>query len=129
MHGHALRISPAMDRPAPRLDRPHPDTSPQAQAGCFVASSVNRFVDAIEAQISRWTAALHVFQIFMMGMAVVASAVFMTMSFLLVLAPISRMQQAMARVRQGELGTRVPVDSDDEFGQLAEGFNLMAHAM
>ena len=107
----------------------HPDTlTLVAQADRFVGS-VNRFVDAIEAQISRWTAALHVFQIFMMGMAVVASAVFMTMSFLLVLAPISRMQQAMARVRQGDLGTRVPVDSDDEFGQLAEGFNLMAHAM
>ena len=39
------------------------------------------------------------------------------------------MQLALARLRQGELGTRVPVDSDDEFGQLAAGFNLMASAL
>ena len=99
-----------------------------AQADAFVRG-VDLFVDAIEVQIARWTAALHVFQIFMMGMAIVAAVVFMALSFLLVLAPVSRMQQALARVRQGDLGTRVPVDSDDEFGQLAEGFNLMASAL
>lgn len=99
-----------------------------AQADAFVGG-VDRFVDAIEIQIARWTAALHVFQIFMMGMAIVAAVVFMALSFLLVLAPVSRMQQALDRVRQGDLGTRMPVESDDEFGQLAEGFNLMAHAL
>jgi len=98
------------------------------QADAFVAR-VDQFVDAIETQIARWTAALHVFQIFMLGMAIVAAAVFMAMSFLLVLAPVSRMQQALARLRQGDLGTRVPVDSEDEFGQLAEGFNRMAGAL
>src|SRR5690606_2909809 len=48
---------------------------------------------------------------------------------LVVLNPVARMQQALERVRQGELGTRLPVDSDDEFGQLAAGFNLMVHAL
>ncbi|MCL4771864.1 MAG: type IV pili methyl-accepting chemotaxis transducer N-terminal domain-containing protein, partial [Burkholderiaceae bacterium] len=107
-----------------------PDDTSQAvrQADAFVGR-VDHFVDAIETQIARWTAALHVFQIFMLGMAVIAATVFMAMSFLLVLAPVSRMQQALARVRQGDLGTRVPVDSEDEFGQLAEGFNLMAGAL
>ena len=90
---------------------------------------VERFVNAIETQISRWTAMLHVFQLFMLGMAIVAAVVFMVMSFFLVLAPLSRMQQALARVRQGDLATRVPVDSEDEFGQLAEYFNQMADAL
>ena len=43
--------------------------------------------------------------------------------------PVARLQQALGRVRQGELGTRLPVDTEDEFGQLAAGFNLMAHAL
>ena len=99
-----------------------------AQADAFVLR-VDAFVAAIETQIARWTATLHVFQIFMMGLAILAAAVFMVMSFVLVFNPVSRMQLALARVRQGELGTRVPVDSDDEFGQLAAGFNLMASAL
>lgn len=94
----------------------------------FVAY-VEQFVSAMEVQISRWTAALHVFQIFMLGMAVVATVVFLVMSYFLVLAPLSRMQHALARVRQGDLATRVPVDSDDEFGQLAQYFNQMADAL
>ncbi len=105
---------------------PMPDVVQEADA--FVGH-VDRFVDAIETQLARWTAALHVFQIFMLGMAVVAAAVFMAMSFFLVLAPVSRMQQALARVRKGDLGTRIAVDSNDEFGQLAAGFNLMAGAL
>jgi two-component system nitrate/nitrite sensor histidine kinase NarX len=32
-------------------------------------------------------------------------------------------------MRQGELGTRLAVETQDEFGQLAAGFNLMAHAL
>ena len=32
-------------------------------------------------------------------------------------------------LRQGELGTRLPVENHDEFGQIAAGFNLMAHAL
>ena len=99
-----------------------------ADADAFI-TRVDRSVAAIETQIARWTAVLHVFQIFLMGLAIVAAAVFMVMSFALVFNPVSRMQQALARLRQGDLETRVTVDSDDEFGQLAAGFNLMASAL
>ena len=90
---------------------------------------MDRFVEAIEVQIARWTAALHVFQLFMMGLAIFAAVAFMAVSFLVVLIPVARLQQALAMVRQGDLGTRLPVDTEDEFGQLAAGFNLMAHAL
>ena len=106
-----------------------PDSATLVRQADEFVGGVDRFVDAIEIQIARWTAALHVFQIFMMGMAIVAAVVFMALSFFLVLDPVSRMQQAIARVRQGDLGTRLPVETEDEFGQLAEGFNLMAHAL
>lgn len=99
-----------------------------AQADEFVRE-VDAFVDAIELQIAGWTAALHLFQLFMMALAVVAAVTFMAVSYLLVINPVSRLQQAQARLRKGELDARLPVDTDDEFGQLSAGFNLMAHAL
>ncbi|WP_298211731.1 type IV pili methyl-accepting chemotaxis transducer N-terminal domain-containing protein [Acidovorax sp.] len=99
-----------------------------AQADAFV-QQVDGFVDAIEIQIAGWTAALHLFQLFMMALAIVAAVTFMAVSYLLVINPVARLQAAQARLRQGELGTRLPVETDDEFGQLSAGFNLMAHAL
>lgn len=99
-----------------------------AQADAFV-QQVDGFVDAIEIQIAGWTAALHLFQLLMMALAIVAAVAFMAVSYLLVINPVARLQQAQAALRQGELGTRLPVESDDEFGQLSAGFNLMAHAL
>ena len=99
-----------------------------AQADAFV-QQVDGFVDAIEIQIAGWTAALHLFQLFMMALAIMAAVTFMAVSYLLVINPVARLQQAQARLRQGELGTRLPVETDDEFGQLSAGFNLMAHAL
>ena len=98
------------------------------QADAFV-QQVDGFVEAIERQIAGWTAALHLFQLFMMALAIFAAVTFMAVSYLLVLNPVARLQQAQARLRQGKLETRLPVDTDDEFGQLSAGFNLMAHAL
>ncbi|KAB2892511.1 MAG: HAMP domain-containing protein [Burkholderiaceae bacterium] len=105
-------------------------SGPQAvvRADAFVRQ-VDGFVEAIETQIARWTAALHLFQLFMMALAIAAAVTFMAVSYLLVLNPVARLQQALARMRQGDLGTRLAVDTDDEFGQLSAGFNLMAHAL
>ena len=99
-----------------------------AQADAFV-QQVDGFVDAIEVQIAGWTAALHLFQLILMAVAIMAAVTFMAVSYLLVINPLTRLQQAQARLRQGDWGTRLPVDTNDEFGQLAAGFNLMAHAL
>ncbi|MGD9773833.1 type IV pili methyl-accepting chemotaxis transducer N-terminal domain-containing protein [Diaphorobacter sp.] len=90
---------------------------------------IDGFVEAIEVQIVRWTAMLHLFQLFMVAIAIGSAVTFMALSYLLVLNPVARLQQALARVRQGDLATRLEVESDDEFGQLAAGFNLMTHAL
>ena len=99
-----------------------------AQADSFV-QKVDGFVEAIEIQIAGWTAVLHVFQLVMMAVAIAAAVTFMAVSYLLVLNPVSRLQQALERLRQGDWGARLPIESDDEFGQLSAGFNLMAHAL
>ena len=99
-----------------------------AHADDFVHHA-NAFVEAIETQIARRTALLQLFQMLMVALAIAAAVAFMALSYLLVLQPVARLQQAFARVRQGDLGTRLVVDSEDEFGQLAAGFNLMADAL
>ena len=99
-----------------------------AQADAFVRV-VDDFVEAIERRIAGWTAWLHLFQLLMMALAIVAAATFMAASYLLVLNPVARLQQALARLREGRLDTRLPVETSDEFGQLSADFNRMAHAL
>lgn len=107
----------------------HPDRAQVlAQADHFV-QQVDQFVETIEVQIAGWTAALHLFQLCMMALAIAAAVTFMAVSYLLVINPVARLQNAQARLRQGDLSTRLPVETDDEFGQLSAGFNLMAHAL
>lgn len=78
-----------------------------AQADHFV-SEVDRFVETIEVQIAGWTAALHLFQLCMMALAIAAAVTFMAVSYLLVINPVARLQGAQARLRQGDLSTRLP---------------------
>jgi len=37
--------------------------------------------------------------------------------------PVARLMEALARLSQGDLTTRAPVESEDEIGKLAKGFN------
>ncbi len=94
-----------------------------------MAEVMNLFVDAIEVQIARWTAALHVLQLFMMGLTILVAFGVVVMTGLVVINPVARLQEAFLQIRQGLLGTRLPVETDDEFGQLNEGFNRMAQAL
>lgn len=94
-----------------------------------MAEVMNSFVDAIEVQIARWTAALHVLQLFMMGLTLLVAFGAVVMTGLVVINPVARLQEALLQIRKGVLGTRLPVESDDEFGQLNEGFNGMAQAL
>lgn len=43
--------------------------------------------------------------------------------------PIMRMNDAMHRVQEGHLDTRIPVDRQDELGQMSENFNIMANKL
>ena len=99
-----------------------------ARGDTFV-TELDGFVHAIEEQMARWTAGLHLFQLMMVALAIAAAVAFMALSYLLVLNPVMRLQQALARVQDGDLATRLVVEADDEFGQLTAGFNRMAHAL
>jgi two-component system nitrate/nitrite sensor histidine kinase NarX len=95
------------------------------QADDFVAL-VDGFVGGIEAEIARWTAILNLFQLAMMALAIASAVTLMYTSYLLVLSPVARLKRAVVAIQQGDLATRVEAGAQDEFGELAAGFNEMA---
>ena len=97
-------------------------------AGAFVAL-VDGFVAAIESQIARWTAILHMFQLAMMALAIGSAVVMLYAGYLFVLNPLARLQRGLTALQQGDLSTRVEVDSGDEFGAAVGGLQRHgAHA-
>ena len=109
--------------------RSHPTPAEASHdAGEFVVE-VDAFVAGIEAQIARWTSILHMFQLAMMALAIGSAVVMLYAGYLFVLNPLARLQRGLTDVQQGDLSTRVEVDSGDEFGQLSAGFNDMARTL
>ncbi len=97
-------------------------------ADAFVAL-VDALVAAIEGQIARWTAVLHLFQLSMLALAIAGAVAMLYAGYLFVLNPLARLRRGVISMQQGDLSTRVMVDSNDEFGQLSAGFNEMAQTL
>ncbi|CAM3533669.1 type IV pili methyl-accepting chemotaxis transducer N-terminal domain-containing protein [Polaromonas hydrogenivorans] len=94
-------------------------------AGDFV-EAIDRFVLAIERHLSRLTAILNLFQFAMMALAIGGAVIMLYTGYLYVISPLSRLRQGLGKVESGEFATRIDVDTEDEFGQVAAGFNRMA---
>jgi two-component system, NarL family, nitrate/nitrite sensor histidine kinase NarX len=108
-------------------ERPTPAAAAQ-EAREFVAL-VDGFVAAIETQIARLTAILQAVQLAMMALAIGSAVAMLYASYLFVLNPLARLQRGLQALQQGDLSTRVEVDSNDEFGHLSAGFNDMARTL
>ena len=98
---------------------------PVARVDAFV-ESIDVFVASIERQLSRWTAILNAFQFAMMALAIGGAVALLYAGYIFVVEPVARLQRGLSRIEQGEFDARVAVTSNDEFGQLATGFNRMA---
>ena len=97
----------------------------QRLATDFVAAT-DRFVYAIEKQLSGYTAILNLFQLVMMALAILGSVVMLYTGYMYVINPLGQLRRGLGQVEAGEFGTRVDVDTQDEFGHVAAGFNRMA---
>jgi len=90
------------------------------------AAHIDAFVSGIEAHIARWTALLHLLQMSMLALVVVAAAILLYTGYLFVLEPVGQLKQAIEKIQTGDFDARVLRTSSDEFGTLADGFNGMA---
>jgi two-component system nitrate/nitrite sensor histidine kinase NarX len=108
------------------LTEPGPTVEVSLQtAGDFV-EAIDRFVLAIEKHLSRLTAILNLFQFAMMALAIGGAVLMLYTGYLYVISPLGRLREGLGRVEAGEFTTRIEVDTEDEFGQVAAGFNRMA---
>jgi two-component system nitrate/nitrite sensor histidine kinase NarX len=84
---------------------------------------------AIEQQLARLTAILNLFQFVMMALAIGGAVIMLYTGYLYVINPLDRLQHGLQRVQAGDFSTRIAVDTQDEFGQVARGFNRMAQEL
>jgi two-component system, NarL family, nitrate/nitrite sensor histidine kinase NarX len=91
--------------------------------------AIDRFVLSIEHQMARFTAILNLFQFVMMALAVGSAVVMLYTGYLYVINPLSNLRQGLRRVESGDFSARVDVETQDEFGQVAAGFNGMARRL
>jgi len=106
--------------------------SPALTAPASVAAAeefvmaIDSLVLSIEQQLSRLTAVLNLFQFVMMALAIVGAVVMLFTGYMYVINPLATLRNGLRRVETGDFSTRVEVDAQDEFGQVAVGFNRMA---
>ncbi|MEN9398336.1 MAG: hypothetical protein RLZ81_2866, partial [Pseudomonadota bacterium] len=98
------------------------------QAAGFVAD-IDALVSAIEAHMASWTATLHLLQVAIMGLALISAAIVLYTGTVFVLEPVSQLKQAIEKLQGGDFNARVQIDSSDELGTLARGFNVLAQQM
>jgi len=88
--------------------------------------AIDRLVLAIEHQLSGFTALLNLFQFAMMALAIGGAVVMLYTGYLYVINPLDQLRRGLEQVEGGQFGARIDIDSLDEFGQVAAGFNRMA---
>lgn len=100
----------------------------QADAEEFV-QAVDQLTSAIEAQLSGLTAVLNLFQFVMMALAIGGAVVMLYSGYRYVINPLGQVRDGLQRIESGDFAVRIRVDAQDEFGQVAAGFNRMSERL
>jgi two-component system nitrate/nitrite sensor histidine kinase NarX len=113
----------------PRWENPrNAPTVQRAEVDRFVAQ-IDAFVSAIEHRLDFWTSVLHGFQMGMAVLVVMGALLMFYAAYLFVLDPVGRLSRGVQALEQGDYSARVQVDSTDELGDLALGFNRMTEQL
>ncbi|MBV7537560.1 type IV pili methyl-accepting chemotaxis transducer N-terminal domain-containing protein [Duganella sp. sic0402] len=87
---------------------------------------VDHLVQRIERDSENRTFWLRASQLTLLGLALVGTVSIIYLLFDMIVVPVTRLQGGLERMREQDFSVRLPVNSNDEFGMLAHGFNQMA---
>jgi two-component system nitrate/nitrite sensor histidine kinase NarX len=87
---------------------------------------IDALVRMIEENNARDIAILRYMQFGLIALAVVGAMALIYLMFVLVVRPVGALAEGMQRMSAGDFGARLAVETHDEFGDLADGFNRMA---
>lgn len=87
---------------------------------------VDDLVQSIERDSEFRTFWLRASQLALMAMALGGTVAIIYLMFLLIIEPVERLRGGIRSMTEKNFSARLPVESNDEFGQLTRGFNDMA---
>jgi len=89
-------------------------------------SHVNNLVSAVERSGIKSTTLLRLLQIALIILAVIGTFILIGFFFVMVIRPLEEMRDGIRRMSEADFSVRLKVRRADEFGELGNGFNLMA---
>jgi len=116
-------------RTAVRAAPPRQAATSLDPAAAELVARIDGLVAAIEMHLARYTALMHLLQMGLLALGIAAGSVIMITGYGVVLEPVTALDQAVRRLREGDFSTRVQPQSSDELGALAAGFNDMAERL
>lgn len=90
---------------------------------------LNQLVKNIEVQNTHNIHVMRLAQILLILMAILSALLSLYLLHRFVLQPLSSINHGLQKIRQGELVTRLNLQTDDEFHQVSNGFNQMANSL
>ncbi|MFF7400109.1 type IV pili methyl-accepting chemotaxis transducer N-terminal domain-containing protein [Achromobacter sp. NPDC008082] len=113
-------------KPAAQAALAQPDAATYLQTLPEFVSRADTLVRMIEQDNAGKTTMLRLSQGVLAAIASAGTLAMIYLLYLWIIAPVLRLRDGLQRMGDRDFSTRLPVDSQDEFGVLARGYNRMA---